>query len=390
MQLKDILAKLETKSAFEGTESSIPENLQANVAQNEPPKNLVQEGQAGDQEKIDALLQAITEKEEVKASAENMIGAKMAEEVAALDQAIMHKQAQYFGVEMADAFINRISQHGDFTGSKQASEVSSEDKYKEGFDFGVAMYDGMKAKSAEDVSGGIMDQGAMPANFNQDQVDALSEDLTNYLLQAEEGEKESSEFYKIAGGNPGRIAKMYADIKKHLGANKLKYLLPTIGVGAAGAGIYGNQLAGKYGYGAPVAFSDKQSSELEKLACELSAIVLSGFEDGLEKKAAEVKVAYDFTGKIKKFYEMIKKVPGQVKGNVQDAYTLAKGLPGATVPLIGAGLAVGAGSVYAADRMRGNNKKSSEKSAEDVVNAYLNKVISKDEAADKLIALRND
>lgn len=192
-----------TKQAEGEAVSQIPQGLQADPA-TELPKNVVAEGQAGDEQKVMDLLTAIEQGGETsKGASESVMTAKIAEEMAALDQVIIEKQAEHFGVKMADAFAQRLVEiNNPLISEKQASDMAkaaAEEEYARWFNAGTALYDGYLAKAAEfgtDGGAGIIDNGGqpVPAAVNQSEVDAFADDLAGYL---------SSEF---VAGDDGKSA----------------------------------------------------------------------------------------------------------------------------------------------------------------------------------------
>lgn len=191
--------KTRTKQAEGETVSQIPQALPTNPA-TELPKNVVAEGQTGDEQKVMELLEAIEQSGEVKGAAESIMAAKMAEEIAALDQVIIDKQAEHFGVKMADHFAQRlIDINNPQISEKQAEEMvkaAAEEEYARWFHAGNALWDGYAAKAAAefgtDGGAGIIDNGgeAVPAAVNQSEVDVFANDLAGYLAAEFGGEGE--------------------------------------------------------------------------------------------------------------------------------------------------------------------------------------------------------
>ena len=201
--------KSRTKKAEGETESQIPQELPTEPA-TELPKNVVTEGQAGDEQKVMELLEAIEQGGEVGGAAESIMTAKIAEEMAALDQVIIEKQAEHFGVKMADAFAQRLIEiNNPPISEKQAAEMvkaASEEEYARWFNAGAALWDGYVTKAAEfgtDGGAGIIDSGGqpVPAAFNQSEVDAFADDLAGYLASefGGEGDDDKSASEKSAG-----------------------------------------------------------------------------------------------------------------------------------------------------------------------------------------------
>lgn len=182
--------KSRTKQAEGETESQIPQELQTDPA-TELAKNITTEGQAGDEQKVMELLEAIEQGgEAAKGASESVMTAKIAEEMAALDQVIIEKQAEHFGVKMADAFAQRlIDINNPQITEKQAEEMSKaagEEEYARWFNAGTALFDGYVTKAAEfgtDGGAGIIDNGgqAVPSAVNQSEVDVFANDLAGYL-----------------------------------------------------------------------------------------------------------------------------------------------------------------------------------------------------------------
>ena len=247
--------KSRTKKAEGETESQIPQALPTEPA-TELPKNVVTEGQAGDEQKVMELLEAIEQGGEVGGAAESIMTAKIAEEMAALDQVIIEKQAEHFGVKMADAFAQRLIEiNNPPISEKQAAEMvkaASEEEYARWFNAGAALWDGYVTKAAEfgtDGGAGIIDNGGqpVPAAFNQSEVDAFADDLAGYLASEFGGEgdddKSASEkqagkaeiFNKIKGflsGAGGKLKSVGVVTKAH----PFRAGAITAGVGAAAYG----------------------------------------------------------------------------------------------------------------------------------------------------------
>lgn len=306
MNIDQLLKQVKrTKQAEGETESTIPQDLQVDPA-TELPKNVVTEGQAGDEQKVMELLEAIEQGGEVKGAAESIMTAKIAEEMAALDQVIIEKQAEHFGVKMADSFAQRlIDINNPPISEKQAEEMvkaAGEEEYARWFNAGTALFDGYVTKAAEfgtDGGAGIIDNGgeAVPAAVNQSDVDVFANDLAGYLASefGGEGEDDKSASEKQAkygvelakriaaylgqrvGGAAGVVGRGAANIGMRFGGNKGMHAgnailnatsflgkhpksvgAGVLGLGAAGAGYAGH----KYG---PDAYNkvvrQKQSSE---------------------------------------------------------------------------------------------------------------------------------
>lgn len=292
--------KARTKQAEGETESQIPQAIPTDPA-TELPKNVVTEGQAGDEQKVLELLESIEQGGEVKGAAESIMTAKIAEEMAALDQVIIEKQAEHFGVKMADAFAQRLIEiNNPPISEKQAEEmvkVAAEEEYARWFNAGAALWDGYVTKAAEfgtDGCAGIIDNGggAVPAAVNQSEVDVFANDLAGYLASEFGGEGEDG---KSASEKQAKLGDIVGKIKAFLGSavgSKSKgFGVGTYNaakahpyrVGAIGAGVGGAGYAG-YRYG-PSAYNsvvgEKQSSD--------AGAILNAFTTGVitKKQAAE-------------------------------------------------------------------------------------------------------
>lgn len=212
-----------TKQAEGGTESQIPQELPVDPA-TELPKNIVAEGQAGDEQKIEELLTAIEQGGEAKGAAESIMTAKIAEEMASLDLVIIEKQAEHFGVKMADAFAQRLIEiNNPPISEKQAEEMvkqAAEEGYARWFNAGTALWDGYVTKAAEfgtDGGAGIIDNGGqpVPAEVNQSEVDVFADDLAGYLASEFGGEEEEG---KSASEKAAGLAELARKIKGYLGS----------------------------------------------------------------------------------------------------------------------------------------------------------------------------
>lgn len=309
------VSKARTKQAEGEAGSQIPQDLPTDPA-TELPKNVVTEGQAGDEQKIEELLTSIEQGGEAKGAAESIMTAKIAEEMAALDQVIIEKQAEHFGVKMADSFAQRLIEiNNPPISEKQAEEMvkaAAEEEYARWFNAGTALWDGYVTKAAEfgtDGGAGIIDNGgeAVPAAVNQSEVDVFANDLAGYLAsefggEGEDGKSASEKQAKYGielakriadymgkrvGGAVGSVGEKMKSVGTAVGnagvtAGKYTTKHPFIvGGGAAGAGAAGFA-AHKYG---PAAYnavtSKKQSSD--------AGAILNAFTTGVitKKQAAE-------------------------------------------------------------------------------------------------------
>jgi hypothetical protein len=240
MNINDLLKQVKgarTKRAGDETVSNIPQELLVDPA-TELPKNIVTEGQAGDEQKVMELLEAIEQGGEVKGAAESIMTAKIAEEMAALDQVIIEKQAEHFGVKMAEAFAQRLIEiNNPPISEKQAEEMvkaASEEEYARWFNAGTALWDGYVTKAAEfgtDGGAGIIDNGgeAVPSAVNQSEVDVFANNLAGYLAsefggEGEDGKSASEKQAKFS--NPIALAKRIA-----------KYVGTSMGGAVENAGI---------------------------------------------------------------------------------------------------------------------------------------------------------
>jgi len=241
MNIDALLKQVRTKKAEGETESQIPQALPTDPA-TELPKNVVTEGQAGDEQKVMELLEAIEQGGEVKGAAESIMTAKIAEEMAALDQVIIEKQAEHFGVKMAEAFTQRLIEiNNPPISEKQAAEMAktaSEEEYTRWFNAGTALWDGYVTKAAEfgtDGGAGIIDNGGqpVPAEVNQSEVDVFANDLAGYLASefGGEGDDDKSASEKQAG-----FAALAGKIKGFFGnaGGKLKSVGTTVGSNVKG------------------------------------------------------------------------------------------------------------------------------------------------------------
>ena len=309
-----------------------------NQIPSELPKNVATEGQEGDEQKVMELLEAIEQNGEANGASESIMTAKIAEEMADLDQIIIEKQAEHFGVVMADSFAQRlIDINNPLISEKQAEEMvkaAGEEEYSRWFHAGNALWDGYFAKAAADGADGgegIVDNGAeaTPSAVNADEAAVLAEDLAGYL---------SSEFGGDEGGEgDGKSASEKQAFKADFAKKIYKYLkgMPE-GVGGGVRRVA--HRAGDAVYGKPGA----------NIIGRLRANVGNRLIDA---------------------------------GNFASAH---KGTVGAGV--MGAGALGLGGAGYA-----GYNKLTSKKQSSDagsIIDAFASGVITKEAAAEKLLSLR--
>ena len=309
----------------------------------ELPKNVETEGQEGDEEKVMELLEAIEQGGEVKGAAEHIMTAKIAEEMADLDQIIIEKQAEHFGVVMADAFAQRLVDiNNPPISEKQAEEMvkaAGEEEYSRWFHAGNALWDGYFAKAAEDGADGgegIIDNGGqpVPSAVNQDEAAVLAEDLAGYL---------ASEF---GGGEGGEGDGKSASEKSALAGKILNYFRGAV---AKGAPIYApGEIARAAGRGVnPTALAEHL-----------------GRAEGAGHK----------------FMRQLVQEPGTLamKARLHAKNNPVKSIAAGTVALGGAG--------YGGYRALSGKKQSSD--AGSIINAFTSGVITKEAAAEKLLSLR--
>lgn len=329
MNIEALLKQVNAKRA----EAAIPDD----GIPSELPKNIAAEGEEGDEQKVMELLEAIEQGGEVKGAAESIMTAKIAEEMAALDQVIIEKQAEHFGVKMADAFAQRlIDINNPQISEKQAEEMSkcaAEEEYSRWFNAGEALFDGYVTKAAEfgtDGGAGIVDNGeeATPSAVNADEAAVLAEDLAGYLASEFGGEGEAGGEDKSASEKQAFKADFAKKIYEYL-----KGVPKSVGGGVDSAAWR----AGR------------------KLVDRPQTGVAARLMHGVGNKSIGVS---NFVGK-------------------------HKGTVGAGVMGVGALGAGGAG--YIGHNKLTNKKKSSE--AGDILNAFTTGAISKKEAAEKLLSL---
>lgn len=297
-------AKKVKKADDPAAASQIPQDLTASP-EHEMPKNVATEAQQGDQQKVMELLEAIEQGGEASGAAgaaENLTEAKIAEEMAILDQAIIDKQAEYFGVKMAESFVNRVVElNNPAVSEKEAEEyvkAAAKEEYVRWFNAGQALFDGYRHKAAQfpamEGGEGILDNGGqpVPAEVNQSEVDALAQDLANYLAAEtamEEGKTAAEKEAKVSelfGKLKGYFSKMQGGMKS-VGTTIKKH--PVIagsaaaGVGAAGVGTY---MATRNKKSSDE--SNKQPKPPVKAAADAGSI-LAAFKSGVigKKEAAE-------------------------------------------------------------------------------------------------------
>lgn len=307
-------AKKVKKADDPAVASQIPQNLTASL-ENELPKNIVADAQQGDQQKVLDLLDAIEQGGEVSGAtgaAENLTEAKIAEEMAILDQAIIDKQAEYFGIKMAESFVSRVVElNNPLVSEKEASEyakAAAEEEYGRWFNAGQALFDGYRYKAAQfpavEGSEGILDNGAqlVPATVNQSEVDTFAEDLANYLSSENAMEEEgSSDEGKTAAEKAANVSALFGKIKAFLGGMPSKMVdmgrgtggamksvgtvirkhpaiagAATAGAGAAGAGAY--------------MLTNKQPKQSEKISADAKSIIAAFTGGVIDKKQAAEKL----------------------------------------------------------------------------------------------------
>lgn len=289
--------------------SQIPQDLTAGQ-EHEMPKNIATEAQQGDQQKVMELLDAIEQGGEAAGAAENLTEAKIAEEMAILDQAIIDKQAEYFGVKMAESFVNRVVElNNPHVSEKEAAEyvkAAAEEEYSRWFNAGQALRDGYVSKAAEfpatEGGEGIIDNGEqlVPSEGNASEVDVLARDLAQYLATGEALEEGLGES-KAAAEKEAKVSELFGKLKaffsgmpgkihggmKSVGTTIKKHPViagsAAVGAGAAGAGAY---MATRNKKSSDE--SNKQPKQSEKIAVNAGAI-LAAFKSGVigKKEAAE-------------------------------------------------------------------------------------------------------
>lgn len=227
-------------------------------------KNVETEAEVeGDPKKVKELVEAIQKDEGAKQSAEALLQAKVAEQMADYDQEIILKQAGFFGEAMADAFQGKLAALNTVN-EKQAAEAEEHEneRYRR---HGYLMAEGYMAKIADiqdAVEEGVLDPSKMTTtSVNQEvseeatekALDNLSKEIAKEVDEKGEGikgaaEKEASSagiikhhLRKLLSGASGKAirgSKAVENAAKTVVKSPVKH--PYIAVGSlAGAGVVG-------------------------------------------------------------------------------------------------------------------------------------------------------